>query len=133
MDKADATRHLGKLRRQWFAKRKGIGTLLKEAVTKQESALTDSDSLNKAQDVDDALQELGGDHCSFGQFTLTVTVWAEDGQKERSFRTGQRPLEHGKVDITFADFGRVSQLNFRTFPRMSSDVRTAGAPYRTGC
>ena len=24
------------------------------------------------------LQELGGDHCSFGDFTLTVTVWDED-------------------------------------------------------
>ncbi len=80
MDKADATRHLGKLRRQWFAKRKGMATLLKEAVTKQESSLTDSDSLNKAQDVDDALQELGGDHCSFGQFTLTITVWDSDEQ-----------------------------------------------------
>lgn len=34
--------------------------------------------MNKSQDVDDALQELGGDHCSFGDFTLTVTVWDED-------------------------------------------------------
>jgi type IV secretion system protein VirB4 len=74
MDKTDAANHLGKLRRQWFAKRKGVWSLLKEAITKQESALEDSDSLNKAQDVDDALQELGGDHCSFGQLTLTVTV-----------------------------------------------------------
>ncbi len=78
MDKTDATRHLNKLRRQWFAKRKGMVTLLKEAITKQESKLEDSDSLNKAEDVDDALQELGGDHCSFGDFTLTVTVWDED-------------------------------------------------------
>jgi type IV secretion system protein VirB4 len=80
MDKADATRHLNKLRRQWFAKRKGMTTLLKEAITKQESKLEDSDSLNKAEDVDDALQELGGDHCSFGDFTLTITVWDEDEQ-----------------------------------------------------
>jgi len=80
MDKTDATRHLNKLRRQWFAKRKGMMTLLKEAITKQESKLEDSDSLNKAQDVDDALQELGGDHCSFGDFTLTVTVWGRDEQ-----------------------------------------------------
>jgi type IV secretion system protein TrbE len=80
MDKVDATRHLNKLRRQWFAKRKGMVTLLKEAITKQESKLEDSDSLNKAQDVDDALQELGGDHCSFGDFTLTATVWDEDEQ-----------------------------------------------------
>jgi type IV secretion system protein TrbE len=80
MDKADATRHLNKLRRQWFAKRKGMVNLLKEAITKQESRLEDSDSLNKAQDVDDALQELGGDHCTFGDFTLTVTVWDETEQ-----------------------------------------------------
>jgi type IV secretion system protein VirB4 len=78
MDKVQATRLLNKLRRQWFAKRKGMMTLLKEAVTKQESKLEDSDSLNKAEDVDDALQELGSDHCSFGNFTLTVTVWDED-------------------------------------------------------
>ena len=30
--------------------------------------------------MDDALQELGGDHCSFGDFTLTITVWDEDEQ-----------------------------------------------------
>jgi type IV secretion system protein TrbE len=36
--------------------------------------------MNKAEDVDDALQELGGDHCSFGEFTLTLTVWDEDEQ-----------------------------------------------------
>ncbi len=78
MDKPEATRVLNKLRRQWFAKRKGMATLLKEAITKQESKLEDSDSLNKAADVDDALQELGGDHCSFGDFTLTITVSDED-------------------------------------------------------
>jgi type IV secretory pathway VirB4 component len=55
-------------------------TLLKEAITKQESKLEDSDSLNKSEDVDAALQELGGDHCSFGDFTLTITVWDEDVQ-----------------------------------------------------
>jgi type IV secretion system protein VirB4 len=80
MDKTDATRQLNKLRRQWFAKRKGMVTLLKEAITKQESKLEDSDSLNKSEDVDAALQELGGDHCSFGDFTLTITVWDEDQQ-----------------------------------------------------
>ena len=77
MDKVQATSHLGKLRRQWFAKRKGMVTLLKEAIMKQESRLEDSDSLNKAQDADAALQELGGDYVSFGHFTLTVTVWDE--------------------------------------------------------
>jgi type IV secretion/conjugal transfer VirB4 family ATPase len=86
MDKTDATKLLNKLRRQWFAKRKGMVTLLKEAITKQESKLEDSDSINKAQDVDDALQELGGDHCSFGDFTLTITVWdqAETAATEKA-------------------------------------------------
>ena len=78
MDKLQATSHLGKLRRQWFAKRKGMLALLKEAIMKQESRLEDSDSLNKAQDADAALQELGGDYVSFGHFTLTVTVWDEN-------------------------------------------------------
>ncbi len=78
MDKVQATSHLGKLRRQWFAKRKGMVTLLKEAIMKQESRLEDSDSLNKAQDADAALQELGGDYVSFGHFTLTITVWDEN-------------------------------------------------------
>ncbi len=78
MDKVQATGHLGKLRRQWFSKRKGMVTLLKEAVMKQESRLEDSDSLNKAADVDAALQELGGDYVSIGHFTLTVTVWDEN-------------------------------------------------------
>ena len=40
--------------------------------------MEDSDSLNKAQDADAALQELGGDYVSFGHFTLTVTVWDEN-------------------------------------------------------
>jgi len=78
MDKTEATGLLNKLRRQWFAKRKGVWVLLKEAISKQESELEDTDSLNKAKDVDEALQELGGDYCSFGDFTLTITVWDEN-------------------------------------------------------
>jgi type IV secretion system protein VirB4 len=78
LDKADALNRLNKLRRHWFAKRKGLWILLKEAITKQESRLEDSDSINKAEDVDAALQELGSDFCSFGDFTLTITVWDEN-------------------------------------------------------
>lgn len=81
MDKANATAHMNKLRRQWFVKRKGMMTLLKEAITKQESKLEDSDSLNKAQDVDDALQELGGE-LRIGQAPqMVVAVVRADVQK----------------------------------------------------
>ncbi len=78
LDKTEATNRLNKLRRHWFAKRKHMWTLLKEVITKQESRLEDTDSLNKADDVDAALQELGADFCSFGDFTLTITTWDED-------------------------------------------------------
>ena len=59
MGKADATRELTRLRRQWFAKRKGVMTLLRETIFQQEAQLLDSDAANKAADADAALQELG--------------------------------------------------------------------------
>ena len=108
MDKADATSHLNKLRRQWFAKRKGMVTLLKEAITKQESRLEDSDSLNKAQDVDDALQSLGGDHCSFGEFTLTITVWdADEAAATDKARAVQQVVDATGLVSEIEDFNAV--------------------------
>jgi type IV secretion system protein VirB4 len=55
MDKTDATRVLGRIRRQWFAKRKSIMAILKEVMTNEASVLMDSDAANKALDVDQAL------------------------------------------------------------------------------
>lgn len=78
LDKADAERELVRLRRQWFAKRKGIVTLVRETIFQQESPLMDSDASNKATDADEALQELGGDHVAFGYITATVTVTDRD-------------------------------------------------------
>src|SRR3546814_1202568 len=51
-------RSLGRLRRQWFAKRKNVVALLRETIFQQESPLVDSDASNKAADADAALQEL---------------------------------------------------------------------------
>ena len=78
LDKADGEKELSRLRRQWFAKRKGIVTLLRETVFQQESPLVDSDAANKAVDADEALQTLGSDQVAFGYLTATVTVWDED-------------------------------------------------------
>ena len=74
MDKSDAERHIGAIRRQWFAKRKSLAMLLREAITKEPSTLEDSDSVAKAEDADEALQYLGAELCSYGHLTLTVTV-----------------------------------------------------------
>lgn len=78
LDKADGEKELSRLRRQWFAKRKGIVTLLRETIFQQESPLVDSDAANKAVDADEALQTLGSDQVAFGYITATVVVWDED-------------------------------------------------------
>ena len=78
MDKTDATRVLGRIRRQWFAKRKSIMAILKEVMTNEASVLLDSDAANKALDADQALQELGSDLVGQAYVTATVTVWDKD-------------------------------------------------------
>ncbi|MPZ35922.1 MAG: conjugal transfer protein TrbE [Rhodospirillales bacterium] len=78
LDKTDAARVLGRIRRQWFAKRKSIMAILKEVMTNEASVLLDSDAANKALDADQALQELGSDVVAQAYVTATVTVWDED-------------------------------------------------------
>ncbi|MCK9564343.1 MAG: conjugal transfer protein TrbE, partial [Bacteroidales bacterium] len=78
LDKAEAERELGRLRRQWFAKRKNVAALLRETLFQQESPLVDTDASNKAGDADVALQELGSDQVAFGYVTATVTVLDEN-------------------------------------------------------
>ena len=74
LDKREATRALTRIRRQWFNKRKSISALLREVLYNQPTQLLDSDADNKVADADFALQELGGDHVSFGYLTTTVTL-----------------------------------------------------------
>jgi type IV secretion system protein TrbE len=78
LDKTDATRLTAKIRRQWFAKRKSVASILKEVMTNEASTLLDSDASNKAADADAALQELGSDFVGQAYVTATVTVWDED-------------------------------------------------------
>jgi type IV secretion system protein VirB4 len=74
LDKAEATKALIKLRRQWFNKRKSVAALLREVMYNQPVQLFDSDADNKVADADLALQELGGDHVAFGYLTTTITL-----------------------------------------------------------
>lgn len=78
LDKTDATRVLSKIRRQWFAKRKSLAAIIKEVMTNEASVLLDSDAVNKADDADLALQELGADLHGMAYVTATFTVWDED-------------------------------------------------------
>ena len=74
LDKPEAEREIVKLRKRWFAKRKGVGVLLREAITKEEVPLLDTDAASKTEECDGALAALGAEVCAFGYLTLTVTV-----------------------------------------------------------
>jgi type IV secretion/conjugal transfer VirB4 family ATPase len=94
LDKQDATKALTTLRQRWFAKRKGIWTLVKEAVSNSESPLEDADAINKAADANAALEVLGADLASFGYFTPTITIMDEDlDQLEFKRRAVQQVLD----------------------------------------
>jgi type IV secretion system protein TrbE len=108
LDKTDATGVLTRMRRQWFAKRKSIVTLLREIVFQQESPLIDSDAHNKAMDADEALQALGDDLVSEGFATATVTVWDEDPQAADAKLKMVEKAIHGRDFTTIAeDLGAV--------------------------
>ncbi len=102
LDKDEAEKELVRLRRQWFAKRKGVLALLREAIFQQESPLLDSDAANKASDADAALQELGADQVAFGYVTATVTVSDADAQvADEKLRRVERVIQgRGFVTIT---------------------------------
>jgi len=80
-DKTQATKHLTRLRRQWFAKRKSVAAILREVMFNRESALVDPDAENKALDADEALQELGADDVAFGHITTTIVVSDSDTRR----------------------------------------------------
>ncbi|MDQ1193895.1 type IV secretion/conjugal transfer VirB4 family ATPase [Brevundimonas vesicularis] len=81
LDKADAEVELVKLRKRWFAKRKGVGALLREAITKEEIPLLDTDAAAKTEECDGALEALGADACAYGYLTTTITVMARDPEQ----------------------------------------------------
>lgn len=74
LDKTDAEKTLTRYRRQWFAKRKSILTVLKETLENEPSPLVNSDADNKAADADEALQSLGADYVGFGYLTTAIAV-----------------------------------------------------------
>ena len=78
LDKADAETEIVRLRKRWFAKRKGLGVLLREAVTREETPLLDTDARAKTEECDGALEALGAESCGYGYLTTTVTVLASD-------------------------------------------------------
>ncbi len=81
LDREEARREFEKLRKRWFSKRKGLMTLMREALFREEAALLDNDAANQAVDADLALQELQGAGCGAGFVTLTITLCDPDEAK----------------------------------------------------
>jgi len=102
-DKTDATKHLTKLRRQWFAKRKSVGAILREVMFNRESALVDSDAENKAVDADEALQELGADDVAFGYLTTTLVVADADPQRANEKLLALERIINGRGFVTIRE------------------------------
>jgi type IV secretion/conjugal transfer VirB4 family ATPase len=78
LDREEGRKQLEIIRKRWFSKRKGMLTLLREALFREEAALLDNDASNQTEDADAALQDLGADAVSAGYATLTITIAEED-------------------------------------------------------
>lgn len=75
LDKIDAIKELKKYQKQWYAQRKGLGSVISEIAGGGGSDLVNSEAIARAQDADLALQSVAEDYVSYGYFTATVTVW----------------------------------------------------------
>ncbi len=74
MDREDARKEIEKIRKRWFSKRKGILTLLREALYREEATLLDNDATAQAEDADAALQQVNGEAAGAAFVTLTIIV-----------------------------------------------------------
>ncbi|OYX02479.1 MAG: hypothetical protein B7Z14_03280 [Bosea sp. 32-68-6] len=106
MDKGRAQSVLGKIRRQWFAKRKSLGAILKEVMTNEQAVLVDNDAANKAADADAALQDLGADYAGYAWITATLVVWDEhaDTADDKRVHDAIAKGAIGKIAVTYFEW-----------------------------
>ena len=103
LDKTEATKHLTRLRRQWFAKRKSVGAVLREVMFNRETALVDPDADNKALDADEALQELGADDVAFGYLTTAIVVTDADAKQANEKLLAVERIINGRGFVTIRE------------------------------
>ncbi len=103
LDKPEAESMLKNYKRMWFAKRKGMLNLLQEALTRNESQLLDTASVEKARDTDSALKELAEDYVSFGYYTATITIMDQDLAKTHEMQREVERVINGLGFTTIAE------------------------------
>ena len=74
LSRPDAQKSLKTLQRNWFSKRSGLGSVLRGQFLGEESALQNTDAVNKAQEADVAMQMVSADQAAFGYFTTSLIV-----------------------------------------------------------
>lgn len=78
LDQADAEKQIKSYRQRWLSMRKSLATVLREAMFGGQSAMENTDAVNKAVDADLALQELGSGLICYGHFTQTILLFHKD-------------------------------------------------------
>lgn len=80
LDKTEAESIIRKIKREWFAGHKSLITMIKETITKSESAMIETINIQRSDDADAALNEMGNDYCRFG-YLSSVIVLKHDNSK----------------------------------------------------
>ena len=78
LGKEQANKQLEASRSNWFGARKGFLTMLREIIFQTPSTYENTDAVTRSHDADAALQELQGDHVSYGFFTQSLVLTEPD-------------------------------------------------------
>ncbi|WP_045761407.1 DUF853 family protein [Xanthomonas albilineans] len=93
LDKATADKEMKKIQREWFSGRKSFMVILKELLSKSESALENPEALTNAAEANAAMQEIAAEAVSYGYFTQSVIVLDTDPRRlETKLRAVEREI-----------------------------------------
>lgn len=91
LDREEAERELVKWRRLWFSRRKSMGALVKEMLTREAASFANPDAIAKSGEVDEALEDLGSDLIGFGFMTSSVVVTGATAEEaDEKLRAAER-------------------------------------------
>lgn len=93
LDKATADKEMKKIQREWFSGRKSFMVILKELMSKSESALENPEALANAADANAAMQEIAAEAVGYGYFTQSLIVLDSDPRRlETKLRAVEREI-----------------------------------------
>ncbi|MBF0451294.1 MAG: conjugal transfer protein TrbE [Candidatus Magnetomorum sp.] len=102
LDKLSALRELKKYSRQWFAKRKSLWALIKEASLNEYDDLRhDNDAVAKSEECDATSEMVSSNLVSAGYYTSCIVLWDENMEKlvEKARRVEQVINSSGFITI----------------------------------